>query len=219
MVLECLVELEHVFIDKLFTYKIPDELLGKVKVGMRINVPFGHQNLEGFVLAIHKEDENQTDLKFINSLVDDYPILNEELINLGKYIKDTTLSSLMSAYQVMLPKALKAKKKVHIPIKTEKYISLNKDINLDNEKLNPTQKTIINTLKDKKEVKKQELESISKSSIQTLIKKNILIVTEKEVSRLTIKSEIKKDFNLNEEQQKVYNEVKQNLGKNETFLF
>ena len=46
MVCECLVELEHVFIDKTCTYKINKEQLPLLKVGMRVVVPFGKQTLE-----------------------------------------------------------------------------------------------------------------------------------------------------------------------------
>ena len=49
----------------------------------------------------------------------------------------------MSSYQVMLPKALKARQKVHMNIKKEKYISLNLDINLEGFKFNEKQEKII----------------------------------------------------------------------------
>ena len=57
MVCECLVELEHVFIDKTFTYKINKEQLSLLKVGMRVVVPFGKQTLEGFVLKIYENKD------------------------------------------------------------------------------------------------------------------------------------------------------------------
>ena len=98
MVCECLVELEHVFIDKTFTYKINKEQLPLLKVGMRVVVPFGKQTLEGFVLKIYenKDVSLENKLKEIISIVDTYPILNEELLTLGKYISKNTLCSLMN---------------------------------------------------------------------------------------------------------------------------
>ena len=54
MICDCLVELAHVFIDKTFTYKIKKEHENKIKVGMRVTVPFGKQILEGFVLSVRQ---------------------------------------------------------------------------------------------------------------------------------------------------------------------
>jgi len=161
MVIECLVELEHVFVDKLFTYKVPEELREKVKIGMRVSVPFGHQTLEGFILAIREDCDEDRELKYLYELVDDDVILNEELLMLGKYIQETTLCSLMSAYQVMLPKAYKAKSKSHVSIKVEKYISLNKNCSLSDFKFTTKQLEIITLLQSEGEKKKKELDSIS----------------------------------------------------------
>ena len=43
-----------------------------------------------------------------------------ELLDLGKWLAKKTLSSLISCYQVMLPKALKAKKGSQVSKKYEK---------------------------------------------------------------------------------------------------
>ena len=52
MYADVLVELKAKQIDKTFTYLVPDNLKDKVKVGIRVIVPFGKQKLEGFVLNI-----------------------------------------------------------------------------------------------------------------------------------------------------------------------
>ena len=108
MICNCLVELSHVFFDKTFSYIVPKDLQKDIRVGMRVKVPFGKQELEGFVMSI-SNDKNDMELKEIISLVDSYPVLNAELLALGRIIQSMTLSSLMSCYQVMLPRGLKAK--------------------------------------------------------------------------------------------------------------
>ena len=90
MVCECLVELTHVFLDKTFTYLVPKELENSIKIGMRVEVPFGKQILEGFVMSISKSIPNDIELKSIISLVDSYPVLNKELMDLGKFVQKTT---------------------------------------------------------------------------------------------------------------------------------
>ena len=217
MVCECLVELTHVFLDKTFTYLVPKELENSIKIGMRVEVPFGKQILEGFVMSISKSIPNDIELKSIISLVDSYPVLNKELMDLGKFVQKTTLSSLMSSYAVMLPKALKAKKKVSINVKMEKYIELN-EIDLNNIKLNDSQRKIVNVLKEKKRVKKKQLSEISVSSVNTLLKKNILKETEEEVYRYNIEEKEKKDFSLNDEQLKVYSFIVNNINESKTYL-
>lgn len=220
MVCECLVELEHVFIDKTFTYKINKEQLSLLKVGMRVVVPFGKQTLEGFVLKIYenKDVSLENKLKEIISIVDAYPILNEELLTLGKYISKTTLCSLMTSYQAMLPKALKAKKKVNMTPKYDTYICINYGMYNNDIKFNASQEKILELLKENKKVKKEVLNKISVSSVNTLLKKNILLEEKEENYRYNLINEEKIKFNLNEEQQKVYKEIFNSINTNETFL-
>lgn len=220
MVCECLVELEHVFIDKTFTYKINKEQLSLLKVGMRVVVPFGKQTLEGFVLKIYenKDVSLENKLKEIISIVDTYPILNEELLTLGKYISKTTLCSLMTSYQAMLPKALKAKKKVNMTPKYDTYICINYGMYNNDIKFNASQEKILELLKENKKVKKEVLNKISVSSVNTLLKKNILLEEKEENYRYNLINEEKIKFNLNEEQQKVYKEIFKFINTNETFL-
>lgn len=220
MVCECLVELEHVFIDKTFTYKINKEQLPLLKVGMRVVVPFGKQTLEGFVLKIYenKDASLENKLKEIISIVDTYPILNEELLTLGKYISKTTLCSLMTSYQAMLPKALKAKKKVNMTPKYDTYICINYGMYNNDIKFNASQEKILELLKENKKVKKEVLNKISVSSVNTLLKKNILLEEKEENYRYNLINEEKIKFNLNEEQQKVYKEIFNFINTNETFL-
>ena len=74
-------------------------------------------------------------------------------MDLGKYVSNTTLSTLISAYQVMLPKALKAQKGTKINKKIVKYIELEcEELNI---KLTEKQQNIYDIVKDKKRVKKK----------------------------------------------------------------
>ena len=212
MTCECLVELSHVFYDKTFTYIVPKSLENDIKVGMRVLVPFGSLELEAFVMSI--SNETKDDLKEIISLVDTYPVLNKELLELGKFVKNTTLASLMASYAVMLPRALKAKRKVNISVKKEKIISLSdKEIDF---KLNPSQEKIIKILLDKNKEKKTVLNKISLSSVNTLLKKGILLEREEEVDRYIIEKNKEQSFVLNDKQQEVYESIK--LNKSDIYL-
>ena len=218
MVCECLVELLHVFLEKTFTYLVPKELEDKIKVGMRVEVPFGKRNLEGFVMSISNDKRDDIDLKNIIRLVDDYPVLNKELLELGKYMRGVTLASLMSCYSAMLPKALKAKSSVNINKKFDKYVRLNKDVNLSLIKLNATQNIIISKFQDIDVIRKKDLTSISVSSVNTLINKGILLEEEREVFRYKIEKNENKTFSLNKSQEEVFLKVKEAINSFNVFL-
>ena len=205
MTVNVLVELSNRNIDKCFTYLVPTSLENKIKVGIRVKVPFGKQKLEGFIMELNNVEEEN--LKEIYEVIDDEVILNEELLELGKTIKKKTLCTLISAYQAMLPKALKAQNKTNINKSYDKYIKLNiskeqlKDI-----KLNSKQKELIEEIINGN-YKKENLTTYL-SSIKTLISKGILKEELIEKYRLDNKSdEIYEKHKLNNEQQNAFNTI------------
>ena len=101
-------------LDKEFIYMIPEYLKDKLKIGMKVSVSFGNKEVIGFVTDIVSEiDTEDYEIKYITDIVDEKLVLNEELMTLGKYLKDRTLCSLITAYQTMLPSSLKVKKNTH----------------------------------------------------------------------------------------------------------
>ena len=214
-----IVEIGAKSIDKYFIYKIPKHLENQISIGMRVSVPFGYQVLEGFVLEILNKCDEEYDIKEIIKLIDDKPILNSEMIKLGKLISDYTLCSKISAYQAMLPKALKASIKTNINKKVIKYLSLNKDKKEIEKYINNCHyEGQINVLKELINDKKIIYNSAN-SSIKTLIKKELINIKEEEVFRYETNSFIEdKKIILNEEQQKCVDEVSNNINKNIKYL-
>lgn len=218
MVANVLVELSNRNIDKTFTYNIPNELENLIKVGIRVLVPFGKQTLEGFVLSISENTNSEIELKDIIKPIDDEVILNEELLELGKFIKRKTLSTLISAYQVMLPKALKADKKTKINKSYESNIIIKDEKLLKDYKLTDKQKIIIDEIRNGKNDKKH-LKDLATSSLTTLLNKGILEEVLSEKYRLSIenKKEYKK-VELNDEQKNAVNTVLSDLDKSNPYL-
>ena len=139
MIVGVLVEISAKAVDKVFEYNVPKKLENSIKVGIRVLVPFGRMTLEGFVLEIKNEKTTSMELKSIIDVVDKDIVLNKELLELGKVMRNNTLSTLISCYQVMLPKALKAGSTGSI--KYDTYYKLND--NWEDIKLNDKQKEII----------------------------------------------------------------------------
>lgn len=215
MVAKVLVELSNKNIDRTFDYIVPESLVSKIKIGIRVTVPFAHQTLEGFVLETSDSSDTDYELKEIIDIVDTDIILNEELLSLGKYISDITLSTLISAYQAMLPKALKAKNGVIISKKMESYLILG-DISIS--KLNDKQMEIINKIKESGKILKKDANLISASSVKTLLKKGVIQEIEEEVYRLNHESNIKEKYPLTPLQQQAVDTVLDKKNTDTTFL-
>ena len=130
MIASVLIEYSNKKLDKTFDYIIPTFLLSKIKIGMKVKVPFSKVVVEGFVLNIKKDKKEDIVYKEIIDIIDSEFILDDELLSVGKYIKENTFATLISCYQIMLPKALKAKNKYKINVKYEYFIKL-KDKNFD----------------------------------------------------------------------------------------
>mgnify|MGYP003301746306 CR=1 FL=1 len=59
MVAQVLVGIKITHIDKTFSYKIPSFMKEQISVGSRVLVPFGKQKLEGFVLEIVNDYDDE----------------------------------------------------------------------------------------------------------------------------------------------------------------
>lgn len=92
--------------DKLFTYRVPEHLQGRVLPGMRVTVPFGSGNREraGMVFALGGQEDGR--LKEILSLPDREPILDQKFLDLALWIKERYYCTLYEAVKLMIPAGL-----------------------------------------------------------------------------------------------------------------
>ena len=214
MIVSVLVELNARNIDKTFDYIVPLKFKDKIEIGIRVMVPFANLKLVGFVMKIKEGVDNDYELKEIIDVIDSKVILTDELIELGKYISKSTLSTLISSYQVMLPNGYKASRKKKINIKYETYVYIDYD-KLKDVKLTDKQQEIINYLGKNKNVTYTKLLKINTSCI-TLIKKGILYKENVEVYRLNNNYELKEKYPLTDMQQNVVDQV--DLNNYNTYL-
>lgn len=220
MFAKIIVEISSKNVDKTFTYKVPQRYQNQINIGQRVKVPFGKQQLEGFILEISNQlEQTEYELKEIIELVDKEPILNKEMLQLGEFISNKTLCSKISAYQVMLPKALKADSHTNIKILKNKYLTLATSIQQIQKYLAtcryPKQVDLLTNLLANKEIKITKLDS----SIRTLIKHNLIKIEERDIYRYHHKNNITdKKVSLNENQQKVVNTIIQNKNQFDTYL-
>lgn len=108
--------------DRPFDYRIPESLQDVLKPGMRVIVPFGPRKVQGFVVDIVSKSQFPK-LREISELMDIEPVLNEELLELSDWLTQQTLCYKISAFQVMLPPALKAKYEKKIRLKDRQLLT------------------------------------------------------------------------------------------------
>ena len=205
MTIDVLVEVNINKKDKTFSYNVNDDLKDNIDIGKRVLVPFGKQVLEGFVTGI-RENEYDTNLKDIISVIDKDRVLNEELIDLGKKISDMTLSNLVSVYQSMLPKGYKASVKSNVKEKTVTYIKItDKDKCLEFLKSSKAtkQKDVISQLMDKE----LPLKELNSSIINTLVNKGLVEKISKEEYRINNDENKTVIHKLNDFQMDAYNKI------------
>lgn len=94
-------------IDKPYDYIIPEELSNKIYSGMRVLVPFskGNRKAEGIVLDLYRSSDYEK-LKCILSLLDDEPVISEELIKLALWMRERYFCTVYDAVKSMLPAGL-----------------------------------------------------------------------------------------------------------------
>ena len=131
MYAEIIINSDALEIDKLFTYKVPYELLENINVGFRVKVPFGARSkpIEGFVFSILQDDSIKFDYKVkeILELCDDEPILTRDDFELIYFLRKKYLCKYIDAIRLMIPvgimKGTQSKKK--------KVIVVNKEMKCD----------------------------------------------------------------------------------------
>ena len=91
-------------VDQLFTYSLPETLRHRVQPGCRILVPFGPRKLTGVILRCH-DDPPSMDTRPALKLIDSSPVLDAELLALGRWIAGYYCAPLGDVLRGMLPLA------------------------------------------------------------------------------------------------------------------
>ncbi|HEY6182142.1 MAG TPA: DEAD/DEAH box helicase, partial [Terriglobales bacterium] len=94
-------------LDQAFTYRIPEGM--EPQVGARVLVPFRQQRMSGIVTELH-DRKPTVQTKNVISVLDSAPVLDEQLLKLGKWIADYYLAPLGEVFRTMLPLAAEFKR-------------------------------------------------------------------------------------------------------------
>jgi len=91
-------------LDQPFTYSLPETLRHRVQPGCRLVVPFGTRKLTGVILRCHDEKPDVPTREAFR-LIDSQPVLDAELLALGRWIAGYYCSQLGEVLRGMLPLA------------------------------------------------------------------------------------------------------------------
>jgi len=108
---EVIVDIAHANVDRLFTYRVPQDV--SAVAGSHVLVPFGSANRarEGFVIRVFGEsrlparDESEPEVvyKSVLRVIEPYPILTEEQIELAYWMQRSYHCLLVDALRLMIP--------------------------------------------------------------------------------------------------------------------
>lgn len=205
-------KLAHIYIehpvmslDHTFSYQFHDI---HIERGMRVQVPFGNKQLIGFVDHIEEVSDDfmatlDYELKEVISVVDEEPLIDEELFQLAKWMAKECIAATISCFQVMLPAKLKPRTTMH-KIKMEAWIRYR----CNKENLTVKQQEALLQMKKLHEIKKSEYVKLFKSPGKKLIEIGCVEEFEKEAQALMGEHVINTSpFVLSEEQQAAIKQI------------
>ena len=229
-------------LEGLFTYAIPERLLGRITFGMRVLVNFGpKKTYVGIVAKTHDNEPRGYKTKEIIDIADEQPMLLDKQFKLWQWIADYYLSPIGDIYKAAMPSGLKAEE--GYKPKTETYIRLGEKyrnieaLHIAINMLNRAEKQLAAFLgylqlshwdeaehhANIEEITREELMNASHSTSTTiamLVKRGMLETYEKEVGRLNDSGDPhpEKMHTLSTAQTEAYNSILFSMMKNNVTL-
>lgn len=103
-----------------FTYRIPQELNTEIMPGMRVVVQFGQKRFyTALVRRIHKEAPKVMSMKYVLSVIDSFPVVNEQQFALWEWIADYYLCTAGEVMNAALPSAYKLASETRVVLDPE----------------------------------------------------------------------------------------------------
>lgn len=104
-----------------FSYRVPEGM--QPAVGGRVLVPFRQQRMSGIVVDLH-DRKPAVQTRNVVSVLDPAPVLDEQLMRLGKWIADYYLAPLGEVFRTMLPLSAEFKRTITYRITEQGHLAL-----------------------------------------------------------------------------------------------
>jgi primosomal protein N' (replication factor Y) len=153
-------------IHQVFTYRIPFELNDSISFGLRVIVPFGKSKLlTGIVTEVHERIPEAYQAKYIEYVLDEYPIITKKQFQFWTWISNYYMAPLGDVMNASLPANFK--------LSSESKIVIHPDFE-NNQKLDEREQLIVDSLHANEQMDLKELSALlGIKTIQPLIKKLI----------------------------------------------
>lgn len=117
--------------DRIYTYGIEEKYVKKIEVGKRVKVNFGRNKhiIDAIVISLNSDcDIPENKIKPIIEIIDDEPIIKEEMIKLSLWIRERYICKFSDAIRLMVPSMIKYEHNILIKVIDSGFceISLNK---------------------------------------------------------------------------------------------
>jgi len=93
-------------INKTFHYRVPSSMAGEIEIGKRVWVPFGKRRMVGYIVSL-TDSVPPFRVRDVEKIIDEEPILPEELMKLARWMSDYYCTSLGNAIEAAVPAPLK----------------------------------------------------------------------------------------------------------------
>ncbi len=179
-VIQCWIEHPVRSIDQTFTYLCDDD---EVQKYARVSIDFNGRNIIGFVEEVEdtslsvQEIQNQYgfEIKFVDRVIDQEPLLTQELHDLALSMRNDTLSTTISCFSCMLPAIIKPVSGNKHAVK-EEWVSVS-DIEVS---LTPKEVMAYQFVQERGYIKYSELRKKFPNQALNLRKKGAIVVTKQE---------------------------------------
>lgn len=218
MIAEVIIDRNVKKLNRKFDYKVPEKLEDLVDVGSRVLVPFGNQKTleQGYIIKL--KETTDFEVKEIAGLEENLP---EEKIDLARWMARKYFCNVSECIKLMLTPGTRNKNtSKNVTNKIIECLYLNKDIKIEEKQIRgDKQKRLIEFLKTNEGLEASDIEKIvevSRSTINSLIKKNIVRIEQKQVDRNPLvnkKVNSNKKLKLNDEQSKVYSKIEKSIDE------
>ncbi len=169
-------------LDREFDYLVPDELAAEVQIGSRVNVPFGHRQIQGYVIGFPAKQRHPS-LKPISSIVGGKAYLDETMLRLARWMGNYYCASFEAAVRTELPGAVRRK---GAKFKERNSVELLQYDAAEVGKISPKQQLVLDYLKKHGDSFVEDLIAelgITQSPIKSLEKKNIVKISRQQQAR------------------------------------
>lgn len=93
-------------LDREFDYLVPAELDAELRIGSRVEVPFGRREAHGYIVGF-AESSSFPGLKPIRGVIGKKPLVEENILNLARWIADYYVAPVEQAVRTVLPSAVR----------------------------------------------------------------------------------------------------------------